>query len=239
MPRITKVVIGSPMGFKVNICSELTEVVLNSLIDSLKVYHGGSYVVGKDTMFNVTHHYHIHWFSIKDVSESAMKVKRNALGKEFPWLTRADKLYTGQELESADKNRWLAYCIKEQQIKSEGIEITEEIKVLAKASLETKRQKKVYSEKKEVETKEKNEFKKKLCEYVKNRLFNEDVKIPDKYSKTITDKDIVKLSVIKFMLENGKEGSLKKSIIDSYVMYCNIHIFEWDEYKVLGNLYLL
>lgn len=239
MPRITKVVVGSPMGFKVNICSELTEVVLNSLIDSLKVYHGGKYVVGKDTMFKVTPHYHIHWLSVKEVSESAMKVKRNAMGKEFDFLTRADKLYTGQELESADPNRWLSYCIKEQLVKSDGIEITDEIKKLALVALETKRQKKVYSEKKEVETKEKNDFKKKLCEYVKNRLFNEDVKIPEQYAKVIGSKDIVKLSVIKFLMMNGKEGSLKKGIIDSYVMYCNIHIFEWDEYKVLGNLYIL
>lgn len=234
MTRIQNVKVGDPMGFKVNITDEL---VLDDIIKALEVYHGGAYVVGKDTAFNVIPHYHIHFFSVKCVTANALKVFRNSMKNRFSYLQRCDKLYTGQDLESANASKWIAYCIKEQLISNEGIEITEEIKILSKASFETKRQNKVYSEQKQNVEKEKKEFKHKCLEYVKANI--DEYEIPAQYKNQISESNKTRLLVIKFLIDNDKIGSLKKGIIDTYVMYCNIHLHGWDEFKVLGNLYLL
>lgn len=234
MPRIVNCVVGSPMGFKVNISDDLK---LDDIVDALKVYHGDKYVIGKDTSFGVTPHYHIHFLCVKDVTANALKVFRTALGKKFTYLGKTDKLYTGQDLPSADSERWFAYAVKEEIVKIEGISHTPTLEILRKSSFETKRQNKVYSEKKANEEKEKKEFKDKILEYVKFHL--PEYVIPDKYKNTINDMQKTRCLVIKFLMENGKTGSLKKGIIDSYVMFCNIHIYGWDEFKVLGNLYIL
>lgn len=234
MTRIKNVVVGSPMGFKLN---EDSGVELDELINLLKVYHGGAYVVGYDTSFVDRPHYHIHWFSVKVVSEGALKTFRSTLTKKLTNLTRGDKLYTGQDLTAADGDRWIAYAIKENYVKSETIEITEQQKILAKASYENKRQNKVYSEQKANVEKEKKEFKNKVYEYVKDNL--ESYEIPDMYKNKVKDTDKVRLLVIKFLMEQDRTGSLKKAFIDNYVMYCNIKINNWDEFKVLGNIYIL
>jgi len=174
MTRITEVKIGSPMGFKVNIGER---VDLNVLVDDLKTYHGGKYIIGKDTMFIDTPHYHIHWFSVKVVTAGALKTFRSTLTKKLTWLTKSDKLYTGQEIDSADPDRWLAYCIKEELISVTGYEVTDKIEILRKASLENKRQNKVYSEKKAVIEKEKKDFKNKMLEndeFKRQRMNNYD-----------------------------------------------------------------
>lgn len=234
MTRIQNVKIGDPMGMKVNITPETD---LNKLIELLKVYHGGCCVIGKDTSFIETPHYHIHWFSVKVVTANALKVFRSTLKQKCDWLSRSDKLYTGQDCESADPRRWIAYCIKEEMVETRGIEITEEIKILSKSAFENKRQNKVYSEQKKNEEKEKKEFKAKLLSYVKENL--ETYVIPDMYKNVYHDGYKTHLLVVKFLKENDKVNSLKKHIIESYVMYCNIHIHNWDEFKILGNIYLL
>ena len=234
MPRIENCIVGSPIGFKINLSDEL---ILDDMINALKVYHGGKYVVGKDTSFGVTPHYHIHFLSVKNVTANALKAFRTALGKKTTYLTRSDKLYTGQDLPSADPERWFAYALKEEIIKIEGISHTPTLEVLRKSSFENKRQNKVYSEKKENEEKAKKDFKNKMLEYVKAKVH--DYEIPDLYKNTIGKQHIVRLLVIRFLMENEREGSLKKGIIDSYTMYCNIKIYEWDEFKVMGNIYIL
>lgn len=234
MTRIQNVKVGDPMGFKVNITAETD---LDKLIELLKCYHGGAYVIGKDTSFIETPHYHIHWFSVKIVTANALKVFRSTLKQKCDWLSRADKLYTGQDCESADPKRWIAYCIKEEYVKSSSIEITDEIKILSKSAFENKRQNKVYSEQKKNEEKEKKEFKAKMLKFVKENL--DSYNIPDIYKNAFHDGYKIHLLVTKFLKENDKVNSLKKHIIDSYVMYCNIHINGWDEYKILANLYLI
>jgi len=241
MVRIKSVKKGDPMGMKVNVPfsdEDENQVALNSLISALETYHGNQYIVGKDTSFIDTPHYHIHFFCAKEkgVTANALKVFRNSLKEKFAWLTRSDKLYTGQELESADPNRWIAYCIKETLVKSNGIDVTDEIKILSKAAFESKRQSKVYSEQKANEEKEKKEFKAKLVKYVRENL--DHYVIPDKYKGALTHYKI-HLLVTKFLMEHDKVNSLKKHIIDMYVMHCNIAINNWDEFNVLGNLYVL
>lgn len=233
MPRAVRdVKQGDPMGFKLNKCSN---VDLDKLIEMLKCYHNGQYIVGYDTSFVEKPHYHIHWFSAKEVTEGALKTFRSGLGRKLSGLTKADKLYVGQVIE-ADERRWIGYAIKEAYIQG-TIEPDEETHIYAKASFENKRQKHVYGQQKATVEKEKKEFKDKLCEYVKNQL--PEYKIPDMYVNKLKDSDKVRLLVIKYLMENERSGSLKKGIIDSYVMHCNIKINKWDEFKVLGNLYLL
>lgn len=233
MPRITKVIVGSPMGFKVNICSELNGVVLNSLIKSLEVYHGGSYVVGKDTLFGVKPHYHIHWYSVKDVSESAIKVKRNSLGKEFSWLTKSDKIYTGQDLESANPNQWLAYAIKEKLVENKGIEITAEIEKLASVSLETKRQKKVYSEKKALDEKEKKEFKFKMFDSIKKDFPDLESYGSEYYGAN--EEDVFYELCIGYLMSNSKYGSMKMNFLRQwYIEFKSEHSNDkWSNKDIL------
>lgn len=233
--RIKDCSIGDPMGFKVN---ESPDLVLKDIIDALAIYHGNCYVVGYDKSFVDTPHYHINWLCVKPVSESARKVFRNSMGKKFPYLQKSDKLYTGEILPSADNDRWIAYAMKETLIEISGIELTENIKILAKSCFENKRQNKVYSEKKVNEEKEKKDFRNKLLSYVK--LSYDSYEIPDMYKQNgFGDAHKVKLLVIKFLKENQREGSLTKSHIDRYTMYCNIHLFEWDEYQIMKNVYIL
>lgn len=232
--RIENVKVGDPMGFKLN---GDDNVVLNSVINALKTYHGDKYVVGYDTAFVDKPHFHIHFFSIKDVTANAIKVFRNSLKTKIPELTRSDKLYTGQDIESGNKLKWIAYAIKETLVDTQGIDITDDIKILAKASFETKRQNKVYSEQKKNKDLEKKQFKEKMLEYIKENIDN--YIIPEIYRIKISDYEKVRLLVIKYLMTNGKEGSLKKGIIDTYVMYVNIHLNNWDEFKILGNLYCL
>lgn len=236
MTRIQNVKVGDPMGMKVNISDQ---VDLDALLDALKSYHGGCYVVGKDVSFIETPHYHIHFFCVKGkgVTANALKVFRNSLKEKFAWLTRADKIYTGQEVESADPKRWIAYCIKEELVVTQGIEITDEIKILSKSAFENKRQNKVYSEQKKNEEKEKKEFKAKLLKFVRENL--DTFVILDIHKEKFHNGYKIHLLVTRFLKEHDKINSLKKHIIDSYVMYCNIHINNWDEFNILANVYQL
>lgn len=231
--RIKDCSIGDPMGFKVN---DGPSLVLSDIINALAIYHGNCYIVGYDKSFVEKPHYHINWFCAKPVSESARKVFRNSMGKKFPYLEKSDKLYTGEILPSADNDRWIAYAMKETLIDISGIELTDNIKILAKSCYENKRQNKVYSEKKENEEKEKKDFKAKMLAYVK--LNYDTYEIPDfQRQNQMGDGNKIKLIIIKFLKENSREGSLTKSHIDRYAMYCNIHLFEWDEFKIFRNIY--
>lgn len=234
MTRIQNVKVGDPMGFKVNITSE---VVLDSLITSLNVYHAGKYVVGKDTAFGVTPHYHIHWFSNKIVTAGALKVFRTALGKKLTWLTRSDKLYTGQELESADPDKWISYAIKETQCEQTTMEITEQQKILAKASFENKRQNKVYSEKKQAEEKEKKDERAKMYQYVTENLPDYQSVGNDYYGD---EQMAFECTVIKYKMSQFKMGCVKKHFLAQYYLEYKCHYAQekWNElqvYKYIHN----
>jgi hypothetical protein len=233
MTRIQNVKIGDPMGFKVNISSETD---LNGIISALKTYHGGKYIVGKDTAFIDTPHYHIHWFAVKPVTCGALKTFRSGLGNKLTWLTRSDKLYTGQDMDRADPDRWIAYCIKEEQILAEGIEVTEKILILKHSAFENKRQNKVYSEKKAIVEKEKKDFKNKMFKYVEDNIQN--YQLPEfQKQQGFQEHDKVKLLVIKFIKEQERYGSLKGGIIDGYVRFINIKLYSWDEFAIFKNIY--
>lgn len=234
--RIISVTVGSPMGFKVNNEDLNDTLTLTVLIEALKVYHHGQYVVGYDTLFVDKPHYHIHWASAKSVAEGSIKVFRSTLGKKYPSLTKADKLYTGQDLPSANPIHWLAYAVKEEIVDLSTIPITDELKIIAKSCLENKRQQKVASEKYENIKKEKQDFKNKMLQYVQSRY--QEVEIPLIHQQSGFHKHYVIHSlVVKFLLEEEKYGSLKKHFIDSYVMYCNIKIFKLDEFQIIMKLY--
>lgn len=210
MVRITDCSIGSPLGFKVNDSERLD---LDALVKALECYHGNKYVIGFDKSFVDTPHYHIHFHTVKAVTSNALKVFRSTLGKKFDWLTRADKFYTGQDLESADPLRWIAYAIKENVTSVTGYDLTDELKVLAKASLENKRQKKVISEKKANDEKEKKDYRAQLFNFVKENF--PDTKSSgseyycDEYGAFCD-------TVIQFWINNEKFGSVKNTFLRQY-----------------------
>lgn len=232
--RIKNPKIGDPMGFKLN---ESSNVNLDELIDALKVYHGNCYVVGYDKSFIESPHYHIHWFAVKNVSESAVKTFRNSLKNKFPNLTRSDKLYCGEELASANPNHWIGYCIKENLIKSVGIDITDEIKILSKSCFETKRQNKVYSEKKVNEEKEKKDFRKKMFDFVKKEIDDKKLCV-NEYDVIEYDAKVVRIQIIKFFMENERWGSLKKHHIDTNLLFVMSRLCNWSPEDVDKFIYM-
>lgn len=236
--RITDVKVGDPMGFKL-LEEDCRPDTLDKVLDALEVYHGGKYIVGKDVNCGLVGkpHYHIHWFSVKDVKEGALKTFRSSLGKKIPELTKGSRLGTGQDLPSADPNSWLGYAIKETQVKVSGYSITDEILVHAQSHLQLKAMKKVHGEKLQNQKKEKQEFKDKLLAYVKEELPR--YEIPSVHLNNFKSSDYtkIKLLVIKYLKESQREGSLKRGLIDTYVMYCAIHILHWDEYSIANYVY--
>lgn len=238
--RITDIKVGDPMGFKLleADCNGLN--TLDEVLDALKVYHGDSYIVGKDidTGINKIPHYHIHWFSVKEVKEGALKTFRSSLGKRITTLSKGSRLYTGQDLPSGDKNSWLGYAIKETQVKVSGYSITDEILIASQTHKQLKNLKQVHSEKKTNEEKQKKQFKRQMLEYVSEEL--DRFEVPNQYMKDfacIGEYRKIRLLVIKYLKDSEREGSLKKGIIDTYVMYCCINILKWTEYEIEMNLY--
>lgn len=238
--RIRDVKVGDPMGFKLleEVCGHNT---LDEVLDALKLYHGDMYIVGKDNENGVNKrpHYHIHWFSVKDVKQSAMRTFRNSLAKKVPELSNACKLYTGQDLPSGDRNSWLGYAIKDTQIKVSGFSITDEMLIASQTHRQIKTLKAVHSEKKANEEKAKKQYKQKMLEYVKENLDSYEVpeKYSEKYSHGLTDYKKIHFLVIRYLKDTEREGSLKKGIIDTYEMYCCVHILHWDEYQIDNYLY--
>lgn len=211
MTRIQNCVIGSPLGFKVNISSELK---LDDIVDAFSVYHGGKYVIGKDTSFIDTPHYHIHFLCVKDVTMNALKVFRTTLGKKITYLTKADKIYSGQDIPSADSERWFAYALKEEIVKIEGISHTPTLEVLRKSAFENKRQNKVYSEKKTNELKEKKDRKAKMFEYVKMHIENYDDKNNELYYGN--EKLAFQVAVVDYFKSVDMYGAMKSHFLNQY-----------------------
>lgn len=242
MTRIQNVKVGDPMGFKVNVESISDEVVLSSLVASLSTYHGGQYVMGLDTMYCDKKHWHIHWFAKKEVTANALKVFRNSLKKKYDCLGKADKLYTGQDLPSADKDYWIAYAIKEMNEphgiwSTTDIEITPRIKTLAASILESKRQKKVISEKKANEEKDKLDEREKMYAYVIQNLPDYQSIGSDYYGD---EQMAFECTVIKYKMTQSKFGCIKKHFLAQYYLEYKCHYAQekWNElqvYKYIHN----
>lgn len=236
MTRIQDVKVGDPMGFKVNVEGIPDEVVLSSLVASLSTYHGGKYVMGMDTMYCDKNHWHIHWFSAKEVTANALKVFRSTLKKKYTWLSKSDKLYTGQDLPSADKDYWIAYAIKEVNephgiASTTDIEVTPRIKTLAASILESKRQKKVISEKKANDEKAAKKEREEMYEYVIKNM-------PDYQSigsEYYGDEQMAfECTVIKYKMSQIKFGCIKKHFLAQYYLEYKCHYAQekWDEIQV-------
>jgi hypothetical protein len=230
--------IGFPLGIKVN-QDELTEgLTLEKVIELTKVYHGNHYVIGYDTLYVEKPHYHIHFLSAKETSVNAMKTFRsNVIKKTFPHISKSFRFYTGQDLPSANVSNWFAYALKEQTQLISNIEVTEQMIIEAKSHLEVKKLKKIHSEKKSNDIKEKKEFKDKMYDYIKKTISNYDDKGDEYYGNEHLAFDV---SCIKFLMDNEKYGSMKKLFLRQYYLEWKIkhsanRWTEIDIYKYINN----
>lgn len=234
---VKNIPVGFPLGIKINLEDLSDELTLEHLVEQFKCYHQDKYVIGYDTLYVEKPHYHIHFLSAKDTSEGAIKVFRTALKKKYPHLPKSFRFYTGQDLPTANTQNWLAYCIKEKLIKANNIEVTDEMVIEAKSHLEVKRLKKIHSEKKVTEQKEKQDFKEKMFAYVLQHQ-------PD-YQSVGTpyyanEQKSFEVTCIKYLIENNKYGSIKKIFLGQYYLeyktkYCSD---KWDAEQVYNYLYL-
>lgn len=228
--------VGFPMGIKINLFDLQEGLSLEKLIELTNLYHGGKYVIGYDTLYVDEPHYHIHWFAVKETSSGALKTFRtNVIKKSYPHISKSFRLYTGQDIPSAEPYRWISYCIKETLIQSEGFEITEEIQVQAKASLEIKKCKKVKSEQKANDEKEKKEFKEKMFDFVLKNTPD----YQDKYGEYYGDEETaVKVTIVQYLIDVSKFGSIKEHFIHQYYLEYKVnHAQEkWTAKQVYMNI---
>lgn len=237
MVETKKIPVGFPMGIKVNKEELINGLTITELIKLTECYHGGVCVVGYDTLYVEKPHYHIHWFSNKETTEGAMKTFRsNVIKKKYPHISKSFRFYTGQDLPSAEKDNWLAYCIKETLIEANNIEVTDKMKVEAKAHLELKKLKKVHSEKKVAEQKQKQDFKDQMFEYVMKNM-------PD-YQSVGTqyygnEQMAFEVTCISFLILKAKYGSMKKIFLNQYYLeYKTTHCQDkWDALQVYKYIY--
>jgi len=166
----------TPMGVKIN-CFEFKDdhTKLTDLIDLLKGYHKGLYVIGHDTTYCEQPHYHIHWWCEKEVSKGAVKTFRSTKIKGYD---RSLKFYLGQDLPSSDKTAWLGYAVKENvvDIGKYPDAICSQIQQAAAVQKEIKILKQVHSEKLKEKDKVKKELKDKLFDSIKEdqEAYNDD-----------------------------------------------------------------
>lgn len=220
---------GFPMGIKVNDEELITDTMLDEIIELTECYHGGHYIIGHDTQYCQKPHHHIHWFAVKDTSEGAMKTFRSdKIKKKFPHISRSFRFYVGQDLPDAKPQLWLAYAIKETQVKVSGFSITDDILIGAKSQFEIKQMKQVHSQKKANEQKEKQDFKQKMLSYVFDNymIYAKELKQEDLSEYKMS---IVRRLLLKFLMLEGKFGSMKKHFVQQYYLEFMIMYGGWDE----------
>lgn len=212
---VKNITTGFPLGIKINDFDLVNGLTLEKLIELTKTYHNDKYIIGRDTLYVEQAHYHIHFYSAKDTSDGALKVFRTNLKKSYPHLSKSFRLYTGQDLPSADPMIWIAYAMKEKLVKTSGIEITDEMVTEAGVRLGLKKLNKVHSEKKANEQKEKKAFKEKMFDYVlKNVPCHQQVG-EEYYGQ---EEEAVKTTLIQFMVDNEKFGSIKEHFLSQYYL---------------------
>lgn len=227
-----KLPIGFPMGIKVNADELINGLTIEELIKMTQVYHGNTYIVGYDTLYVTKPHYHIHWFSVKETTEGAMKTFRsNVIKKKYPHITRSFRFYTGQDLPTAQKQNWLAYCIKEKLIEVNNIEVNETMLIEAKAHLEIKRLKKIKSEQKADAEKEKMEFKDEMFAYVEKNMLDYQSVGEQCYGN---EQMAFEIACIQFLVMKKKCGSMKIHFLNQYYLeYKALHSQEkWSPYQI-------
>lgn len=227
----------TPIGIKVSQSTVCDIDVLFGIAAALKTYHNGMYVIGRDSNYCESPHYHIHFWSSKNVSKDAIKTfKCKNLVKPFN-LKRTDKIYTGKDLPSADKIAWLGYAVKEEIITIDGFpdDIKSQIIHHAGVQLDIKKLKKVKSETIQEQLKEKKQFKDKMFGYIKDEYVSFCIKNEDylsgKYDTKsgvvipADDRYIIKCMIVQFLMDNDKYGSIRKVFIDNYYKeYCGKYL---------------
>lgn len=216
MAETKKLPIGFPLGVKINEDELINGLTIDELIKITKTYHNDRYVVGYDTLYCEKPHYHIHFFSCKETSVGALKTFRTTnLKKKYPHISKAFRLYAGQDLPSANPENWLSYCIKETTFKVNNIEVSDSMIIEAKTHLEVKKLKKVHSEKKKVIENEKKDFKEKMFDYVKQNIQDYQDKENEYYGR---EQDAFFVSVIDYLETLGKYGSMKMFLLRQYYL---------------------
>lgn len=219
-----------PIGLKVN-CNEVPDATtLDRIVNNLKGYHQGSYVIGKDTKYCEQPHYHIHFWGKMKCKDSknaknALKVVRNKyFSEEF---SRSLKLYLGQDLPSSDKNMWLGYALKEEIIKIENIENIDAVKICAGSQLQIKQMKNVKSEQLKNKDIKKKELKDKILLYIKEKQPSKE----DRYGNIEPDnsEETICKTIIEYFIENDMDGHLQRNIIQRYYKMYIISVLEKDK----------
>lgn len=230
----------TPMGFKIDLeeYDNQEEYDFEKLIEKLKTYHNGVYVVGKDTQFCDRPHFHIHWWTTKAVTKGACKTFRST---HFKCFGRKSKMYLGQDLPSSDKYQWLGYAIKEHLCTWSGFSNNEKeaITETARTQKEIKLLKKIHSEKKSSEEKIKKDFKLKILDYVNKNYHIYCDQNGYEYEDGENIK-VIRILIIACICENEKYGSLRQHHIKSYVLqyliiYCQYTYEKIDMYLKLTS----
>lgn len=240
--------VGFPMGFKFNVEDNID---IDKLLQISQTYHGNKYVIGRDDNYCEKPHYHIHFFSVKETSDGAMKTFRtNVIKKTFPNINKSFRFYVGKDLPSADPNFWLAYAIKENLIKSSDLDITDDILVSAKSHLQVKQMKQVQSEKIKNKDKDKKEFKDKMFEYIRDNQqsyldtlqesihFDNCGKSAVEYVNRYDEMSprLYKMMIINYLRQNDKYGSIKRCFIDQYYLEYCCRYLQYDDFQVYNMI---
>lgn len=219
MSKQTIVPKGFPMGIKINDDELVEGCTLDAIIELSKVYHDNCYIIGHDISLCDKPHYHIHWFACKETSEGAMKVFRSSvLKKKFPHLSKSFRFYTGQDLPDADPICWYAYAVKEQMIKIEGslfADQMERLEIERSVQNKNKQLKRVHSQKKAVEDKEKRDYKNRLFADIQKTMPDWQTAGGEFYMKEFK---AFRVSLYKFAIAENRFGSLKPALIRQYYL---------------------
>lgn len=235
---VVKRPIGSPMGIKVNDESLVNGLTLDALILLTQCYHGGKYVIGHDSLYVEKPHYHIHWLSVKESSEGALKTFRsNSIKKKFPDLAKSFRIYYAKDIPSADPMYWISYALKETVVTLRGYEMTEQMRIDCKSHLEIKRLKSIKSEKLANDQKEKRDFKDKMYAYVTMNLPDIHHVCGEYYCK---EYEAFCVTVIEYLASVEKYGSMKLTFLRQYYIeyklkYCPDKWSAVDVFKFISR----
>lgn len=219
---------GTPIGLKVNVES-LGDNSIIELANELKTYHKGKYVIGRDDVYCEKPHYHIHFWSEKNVSMDTLKqFKSKNLIKKYN-LQRTDKIYLGKDLPNSDKLNWEGYAVKENIIEMFNYDDDEKekIKHFSGVQRDIKKLKKIKSEDLAEKDKVKKQFKDKLFEYIVNEyrtFINENwnelqdcLGYENVYDVPDDNFNVIRFMITKFLMDNDKYGSIRGIFINNYL----------------------
>lgn len=214
---------GTPIGLKINLVDVTETNTIDRIVDKLKSYHKGVYIVGKDSKYCDQPHYHIHFWSDKKVTKDALKQFRSKNLKDM--MSRSAKLYTGAD-DNSQPMAWYGYAIKEELIEAKGLDDNmSQIKIDAGSSLKVKQMANVKSAMLKQNELKKKELKDKLFEYIKA---NTPI---DNCGNFIESHESICQLIIKYFKQEDMYGHLTKTIIERYYKeYCGKHLGKNEEF---------